>query len=117
MDGYGVGIRIPLCVERLISRVSTADHRNRSTGEATIRIPAIKCIALTGYIVLCRQGRACAVGIAGYVFPAGNGAAVCMERHRINAWFPYRIDGFFGVPILVKLDRIVCFVNSGGSIH
>ena len=75
LQRYFVCIDRPLGEELLVADIGAADCVNLVAGKIRFFIPAVKRIAFPGYIR--RQGRALAVGIAGY-FPAVDRAALCI---------------------------------------
>ena len=87
------GVPHPFCVELFVAHVVAADLRNRSAGKAAVCIPAFKCIALSGYIVLCRQSRTCAIGIAYHIFSVSNRTTVCFQHYGISHRCPLRRQG------------------------
>ena len=90
---YYVDVRIPLCIELFVSYVSVADLHNRSAGKTAVRIPTIKCIALSGHIICCRQGCSFAIGIAYHIFSVSNRTTVCFQHYGISHRCPLRRQG------------------------
>ena len=84
VKGDRVSIQRPLCIKLFFARVGGADLRDRGTGKILVLIPALKGVASAGYIICCRQGCSCAVGVFGHILAVGNGAVIKVKRDRVG---------------------------------